>query len=273
MTPGTWEWDLLRTAWTWAWDLLAGFVFVSLAYFVGWRTLRPRGASAASINRWQPLWFYMGLGAAFIALVSPLDALSSYLLSAHMVQHLLLTLVLPPLLLIGTPGWMLRRYVRLPVVRQAGGWLTKPLPALVIFNTVFLVWHMPALYDLALNVSFVHIIEHLTFIITGIITWWPVLSPLSDWPKLSYPKQVFYLFLESVAPTGLGAILTFANGPIYSFYQNPALPRFLGMSPLTDQQTAGLIMWVPGTGIYLLVLTVVFFIWFSREGVEESVTY
>ncbi|MSP12785.1 MAG: cytochrome c oxidase assembly protein [Chloroflexi bacterium] len=271
MTPGTWEWDLLRNAWTWDFELLAGFVFVAIAYSVGWRTLRPGGKSAVVANRWQPLWFYLGLGVAFIALVSPLDALSSYLLSAHMVQHLLLTLVLPPLLLVGTPGWMVRRYVRLPIIRQAGGWLTKPLPALVIFNAVFLVWHVPDLYDLALNVLSVHILEHLIFIFTGIITWWPILSPVPDWPKLPYPKQVFYLFLESVAPTALGAILTFANSPLYSFYQDPKLPRFFDISPLADQQLAGLIMWIPGTGIYLLVLTVVFFIWFTNEGVEESV--
>jgi cytochrome c oxidase assembly factor CtaG len=103
---------------------------------------------------------------------------------------------------------------------------------------------------------------------TAVLTWWPVLSPTPLLPRISMPAQTLYLFLQSVPATGLGAIITFASEPLYSFYMRA--PRLWGLSLLDDQVYAGLIMWIGGAFIFLLALTLVFFKWFNQEEVVEG---
>jgi putative membrane protein len=127
----------------------------------------------------QVACFYAGVLAAAFALLSPLHTLGEeYLLSAHMAQHLLVTLVAPPLLLLGTPGWMLRPLLRVGAVRRVAGTLLTPLPAFAAFNAVFLLWHVPVLYELALNFPPAHALEHVAFFGLALVTWWPVCGPL-----------------------------------------------------------------------------------------------
>jgi putative membrane protein len=179
-----------------------------------------------------------------------------------MVQHLLLTLVAAPLLLAGTPGWLLRDALgpRLVSVLRR---MRHPIIAFVGFNLVFALSHVPAVYEFALASRPLHALEHVIFLVTAILMWMPVLSPLPEVPRYPDLGQVLYLFLMSVPASLVGALLAGASGAYYATYV--LAPRITGLSPLEDQQAGGLLMWVGGGLYFLLAMGVVFFLWASRE--------
>jgi len=202
----------------------------------------------------------------FFALNGPLHDLSDhYLFSAHMVQHLVLTLAFPPLLLYGTPAWVLRPLLAPPprAVFRFAAWATRPLPAALGFLAPISLWHFPALYEAALRHHSLHIAQHLVFIATSVLMWWPVLSPVPELPRISYPAQMGYLFLLGIPMAVVAALITLSDGVLYPFYA--AAPRVWGLSPLADQQIGGLLMWVPGGLVLWLAMTVVWFRWAARE--------
>jgi putative membrane protein len=205
-----------------------------------------------------------GLLVILFALVSPLDVLGDeYLFSAHMTQHLLITLVGPPLLLAGTPGWLLRPVLAWPAIARLARFLTNPLVAFAVFNGTLMFWHLQSTYELTFVNEAVHVIEHLTFMAAGVIAWWQILSPLSELPRLSYPMQLLFLFFQTFPMTLLSAMIAFAPAPLYAVYAEA--PRLFGMSVMVDQEMAGLIMWMPGGMIYLAAMSVVFFKWTRKE--------
>jgi putative membrane protein len=199
-----------------------------------------------------------------VALNGPLHNLSDgYLFSAHMVQHLVLTLVFPPLLLYGTPAWVVRPLLRPRWVRRLARWVTRPLAAGVLFSVPITLWHFPQFYEAALEHHPLHIVQHLVFLATGVVMWWPVLSPSPELPRASYLTQLLYLFALGLPMSVAGALITLSGEVLYPFYA--AAPRVWGVAPLADQQLGGLVMWVGGT-IYLWVAaTVVWFRWSARE--------
>jgi putative membrane protein len=220
----------------------------------------------------QVVAFFAGVLITALALLSPLHTLGEeYLLSAHMVQHLLITMVVPPLLLLGVPGWMLRPLLRFHPIRRGAASAFAPITAFVLFNAVFVLWHVPAFYELALRFPPVHSLEHAAFLGCALITWWPVFGPLPEFPRLPYGAQVLYLFFQSLPPTILGAIIALAEIPLYQAYWQA--PRLTGLEPLADQQLAGLIMWIPGALGYFLVLSVVFFLWLERRSPAADPPY
>jgi len=208
--------------------------------------------------------FAAALAVLGLALNGPLHNLSdSYLFSAHMAQHLVLTLVFPPLLLYGTPASVVRPLLEPGWVFRFARWATRPLAAGVLFSTPITLWHFPQFYQPALEHHSLHIVQHLVFIATAVIMWWPVLSPVSELPRASYPTQLVYLFLLGFPMSLAGAMITLAEGVLYPFYTTA--PRVWGLTPLADQQLGGLLMWVVGT-IYLWAATsVVWFRWSARE--------
>jgi putative membrane protein len=261
ISPYTWQWEP---------SVLAGLALLAGAYLACVGPLRSRFGGSAPVPRARIQTFLAGVLLLFIALVSPLDTLSdSYLLSAHMVQHLLMTLIVPPLLLLGTPGWLLRPLLRVRFATPVGRALTSAVVAFLLFNAIFAVWHVPALYELTLENEALHILEHVMFLATAMLTWWPVFGPLDELPRASEPAQILYLFFQSLPPTVLGALITFAGEPLYPAYT--AAPRLWGLSVATDQQLGGLIMWIPGALVFFVVLTVIFFRWLNREEYESPV--
>jgi putative membrane protein len=199
-----------------------------------------------------------------VTLNGPLHDLSDeYLFSAHMVQHLVLTLVFPPLFLYGLPATVVRRVIRPPWVLRAGRLLVRPMSAALIFTVVMVLWHLPRFYEAAMRHHGLHIVQHLLFLAAAVIMWWPVLSPAPELPRASYPGQLLYLFLLGIPMSVIGAFITLANAPLYPFYASA--PRLWSITPLADQQIGGLIMWVPGGLIFWLVMTVVWFRWSARE--------
>ena len=248
----------------------AGFVLVAgYLAVIGPLNRRFPGAAARTVSRHQKVCFLLGSLAWLIALGPPLDDWSGrFLLSAHMVQHLLLTLVAPPLWLLGTPAWALRPLLRWRVVDRIGYVLTRPLVAFALSGVVFAAWHIGSLYDLALRNEAVHILEHELFIGTALLAWWPVVGPLPEWPKLAPPLQCLYLFLQTVPGGIVGSFITLAAPGLYEHYVGA--PRIFGISLATDQEIAGLLMWVGVFTIYLGVVTIIFFRWAAAEDAKET---
>jgi putative membrane protein len=208
--------------------------------------------------------FTLGVLVIFVALLSPLHVLSdSYLFSAHMLQHVLLTLVAPPLLILGTPDWLIRPLLRPDLLLMAARLATRPVVAFVAFNVVFSIWHIPALYDVSVTNHAVHIGEHLLFIGTALLMWWPITSTMPELPRLSYPLQIVYLLMLSIAQIIVFGPVTFSREPLYEWYSNA--PRIWSLSPLFDQQIGALIMKIGGGAIFMTLLIVAFFRWYRRE--------
>jgi len=231
-----------------------------LAGLYGWRARRehrsPKPAEAAT--------FAGGLVAMFFCLNGPLHDLSdTYLFSAHMVQHLALTFLVAPLLVMGTPGWMLRPALRMPAVGAVARWVTRPARCFILFNVTIALWHLPPLYNLAMAHHSVHIGEHLMFLATAVLMWWPLLSPLPELPRLAYPGQMLYCFLMSLPMSIIAIYIAMADHVLYPAYE--AAPRVWGILPLEDQMIGGLIMWIPGGLFLYAVMTVVFFKWADRD--------
>ena len=213
--------------------------------------------------------FFVGLAIIFLTLNGPLHDLSDYyLFSAHMIQHLVLTLIVPPLLILGTPGWMLRPLLRKPSVLRLAKLMTSPAGCFLIFNAVLALWHLPPMYNLALNNHPIHIVQHLMFLAASVFMWWPITSQLPELPRASYPAQMMYCFLLTV-PMGIIAIfVSMAEDLLYPAYA--IAPRIWGMSPMQDQQYGGLIMWIPGALFFYGVMSVVFFKWQQRDADDEG---
>jgi len=234
---------------------------------IGLAALYERGARIASPRPAQRFAYHTGLVVMFLSLNGPLHDLSdTYLFAAHMVQHLMLALVVAPLMVMGTPGGMLRPILRLPGVGPVARWITAPTRCFAIFNVVLAAWHLPPLYNYALAHHPVHIVQHLMFLVASVLMWWPVLSPMPELPRLSYPGQMLYLFLMSIPMAIVAVYISYADGLLYPLYASA--PRIWGITPMTDQLIGGLIMWIPGGLYFYTVISVVFFRWQQRDGVE-----
>jgi putative membrane protein len=237
--------------------LLAGV----LVYMRGWLALWR--ASPELIPLWRLGAFIGGMLSLWIAIGSPLEAFDDVSLSAHMVQHLLLMVVVPPLLLLGAPSLPLlhglpQSIVRGPLgallrhrqVQKIGNFLTRPGICLLAATVALLGWHAPVAFELALRSNFWHEVEHICFLFTSLLFWWPVVQPFPSearWPRWTMP---LYLFLGMLPGGALGAFLTFCDRVIYPSYL--AAPRVFGMSAIDDQVLAGVLMWVMGTFIYAI---------------------
>ena len=252
--------------WTIHWSTVVGLAALAGGYF--WRARVRRvsagpGAPRPTPTRAQQGAFVAGLLVIFVSLNGPIHDLSDYyLFSAHMLQHLLLTLVAPPLLLFGTPGWMLRPALDWPGVGPAATRLTRATTCFVVFNVTVAAWHLPPLYNTAMANHGVHIVQHLTFLVAAVLMWWPFMSPLPELPRLAYPGQMLYCFLMIIPMSIVAICIALADSILYPSYS--AAPRLWGISPMEDQLIGGLIMWVPGGLYFLGVMTVVFFRWAAR---------
>jgi len=215
----------------------------------------------------QWLSFVTGALAIFVALTGPIHDLSdSYLFSAHMIQHLIITLLAPPLLLIGTPGWLVRFLVRPAPVHRIALFLGHPMTAFLAWNGTLLAWHLPVLYNATLVDLDVHIVEHLLFIATALMAWWPTLAPARE---LRAPMvfQLIYLLLLPIPMKVLGMMLTFSSSILYPEYA--IAPRIWGIPPAIDQQIGGVIMWVPAEFVIWINLAAHFFRWY-RESARQD---
>ena len=267
--------DLSQGGFTVHWSTVLGLLALFVLY--QWRAaVHRRRDPAQRPSAWQQASFATGLLVMFFALNGPLHDISDfYLFSGHMVQHLVLTIGTPPLLLAGTPGWMFRPALRSPLVAVIARTITTPRAAFAIFNLVLAAWHLPPLYNSAMYYHEVHIVQHLMFLVAAVIVWWPLLSPLPELPRLSYPGQMLYSFLLTLPMTMISIFIVYADHVLYPAYAGA--PRLWGLSPLEDQRLGGLIMWIPGGLFFYALTTLIFFKWTAssrddRAGAQVGIT-
>lgn len=261
---------LLLTEWSFDPSVYAGCGLLIAGYW--WRVRRA--------TAWQRCSWVLGVLTMFAALESALDPLSdTYLFSAHMAQHLLLILIVPPLLLWGIPeaearGWMQHRKVR-----GAERVLGRPLVAWFAGMGVMTLWHVPVLYDYAVAHEMVHIFEHLSFLVTATMFWWPVMSPLPE-RRLGPVASMFYLFAAVAENSALGIIITFMPVGYYKAYLHPSDPLGIlsmirnqwQLSTAADQHLGGLLMWIPGCTVYFVGILLVFIAWCDATDAQAAET-
>lgn len=264
--------DAFATSWPSAPMLLASLLAALLVYGRGWLILRRREP-----KRWrrrQLVAFASGLAGIYLALASPIETFALVSLQFHMVQHLLLILFAPPLLWLGEPLFpflrgmprAIRHYWIAPLfrwrpLRSVCSTLTHPITAWLIFVSVNWIWHSPKLYGLALSSNAWHYAQHLSFLLSAAVFWYPVVRPYPSRPK--WPRWFLapYLILADLQNTVLAALITFSDSVIYPYYLT--VPRFDGLSALDDQMAAGVLMWVPGSIVFLVPLFVIGWSWLS----------
>ncbi len=247
---------------------------VGLAYLVGYRRLAARRHSDVGPRR--AAFFAAGYLTLVVALISPLHAVGEEVFSVHMVQHLLLTLAAPPLLLLANamPAvlWAFRRRERVTLGRMVGQdgpirrtlrFLTHPAIAWTLFVCCQWGWHQPPAYELALVSPWVHYAEHLSFFGAGMLFWWPVIGAAPLRSPLSYPARILYTFTAWIPNSILGAGLALSPSPLFRYYVERAPAT--GVDPLSDEILAGLIMWIPGDLLFLGILLVLVVAFFNNE--------
>lgn len=236
-------------------------ILTAIVYTRGWFVLRR--TRRAQFPDWRLVSFLGGLAILWLSIGSPMDGFADTSLAAHMVEHLLLMSFVPPLLLLGQPSVPLLRglprpilrYIAAPLIRmkplrQFGHFLITPVVAWLLMNFFFLGWHIPAAYDFALEHELVHDLEHICFLFSSILFWWPLIRP---WPTTVKPLGWFmlpYLVLADLVNTALSAFLAFCDRPVYAFYLH--VPNPFGVDPLTDQVAGAVIMWVIGSLVFLV---------------------
>lgn len=253
--------DEVWGAWTLDPVLLTGILGFGALYLAGVRKLRNRAGGTGALPRWRTLCFAGGWAVVVVALVSPVDALGEGLFAAHMVQHLLLIVAAAPLLVLGAPLlpllWSAPRSLRrrLPDLwnrwtfpRTAVRWLLRPGVAWSLFVLTFWLWHVPGPYEAALDSELLHVLEHVSFLGTAGLFWWVVLRPLGR-RTIGPGGAVLYLVGAAVQGAALGALITFSATTWYDAGSGAA--PLWGLTPLEDQQLAGLIMWIPPVLVYL----------------------
>jgi putative membrane protein len=243
-------------------DVYLLFGSILAFYFVALR--RHEAATGEVTDAHHKRLFALGVGILWLGSSWPIhDLAERYLYSVHMTQHMLFTLVAAPILIAGVPVWMYREALRPRSVRTLFRFFTRPLVALIVFNGMLLFTHWPAVVEASVKSEPLHFLLHVALVLSALAMWWPVMSPLPEMPSLSAPGQMLYLFLQSLAPTIPASFLTFGQSPLYPIYAT--FPRIWGVSVMTDQLMAGLIMKLVGSAILWVVIAAIFFRWFAAE--------
>jgi putative membrane protein len=255
------------------WSIEPSLAYVALAALLYWLGGRERRAAAQPL---RTLAFVSGLATIVIALESPIDGYAEKLFWAHMLQHVLLLTVAPPLILLGRPWprmwralplrWrtvLARTLVRSRAVAPVRR-LARPVPAWVLFNGAIVAWHVPAAYDATLSSGAVHQLEHAIFFFTGLLFWARVVDPGPLRPRLGWPVRIAYVVGAMVVGWLIAIVLVMAPDPLYAHYA-ALTHRPGGITAATDQQLAGGIMWVPGSIAYSIAVFICFYRWLEPE--------
>lgn len=259
---------LFAIAWEWDPSVLLGCAGLLAAYL--------------AVVRWRPprkaFYYFAGVVVLLLTLEGPLDVLGDdYLFSAHMAEHLILILIVPPLLLLGLPETPLRGVLQRPLFAALERVLSLPLVAWMSCIVTLWLWHLPVLYNLTLASETVHIFEHLSFLVSATIFWWPVLTPLHELRMAPLPA-VAYLYTAALANTVLGVLLTFAPIGLYPAYLHPddelgalhLIRDVWGLGPQADQQLGGLLMWLGGMVAFLWAVMAMLARWYAMARIPEG---
>ena len=249
--------------------LIGGLLTLAVAYGLAVGPLRTTLAPGAPFERNRALLFAAALVTFYLVEGSPLHDLSErYLLSAHMLQHLLLSYVVARMMLVGVPAWLWRRLLLNRRMAPISRVLLRPTTTFLVFSIFFALWHIPVIYEGALMNPTLHHVEHIVFLATSIMLWWPILSPLPELPRAPHLLQMAYLFTIPIAQLPVFAAITFSPDVVYRTYE--VAPRvYPWLSPLADQALAGAIMKVMGLAFFSVPFTRIFFDWYRRENARN----
>jgi cytochrome c oxidase assembly factor CtaG len=255
------EYQAIFTEWSPPVFLTSALLLTAAVYLRGWFAIRRTRRALFPV--WRLAAFLLGLATIWISIASPLDGFADQLLSAHMVEHLLLMSIVPPLLLLGYPVvpllrglprfvriYLLGPLIRLHSLRSLGHFLVTPLVAWLIMNLVLLGWHVPAAYDFALEHEHWHEFEHACFLFSSILFWFPLILPWPSRQRYAGWHMLLYLVSADVINTILAAFLAFCDRPVYSYYLRQ--PNAFHVDPLGDQVAGAAFMWVVGSAVFLL---------------------
>ncbi len=245
------------------WLLVAA---IAAGYAYALKRLGPRLAPAGSpiVTRFQLVSFSAGVLALWVASDWPIHDLGErYFFWVHMVQHTTYSIIAAPLLLMGTPAWLARWLLTPRVLLRAVRYCSRLIPATLIFNLVVIVTHTPVVVDAVLRNGLLHFSVHAVIVVSSLIVWMPLLSPLPEVPRLQPLGRMLFLFLQSVVPTVPASFLTFGDHPLYHYYET--VPRLWGISALDDMRFAGLIMKILVGFSLWITITVIFFRWYNAE--------
>ena len=245
--------------------LIGGLVLLGWLWAVLAGPWRPRLAPGTPFPRGHAVRFYLSLFVFYIAVGSPLDQIGErFLFSAHMLQHQLLIYPAAILFLLGLPHWMIDPVLGGSLVQKTLRLLTNPVVCAIVYALVIGVWHVPALYDLALRDKLVHVAEHIMFFLVALLNWWPLLSPSRLLPRRSYAVQMLYLVGVVIAMTPAFAFITFSQDILYPTYE--FAPRlFANFNAGDDQLLAGSMMKLVGMVVSLGAFTVIFYRWYQEK--------
>jgi putative membrane protein len=260
--------------WTFDPTVLATFAASSTLYARGVVALHRAAGRERGVQRWQIASFALGQLVTLVALVSPIDALSDALFSAHMTQHELLMIVAAPLVVVGRPlvamAWGLPRRLRAPILRLvrkpafASSWraLTHPVVVLLGHGAIVWAWHLPPWFEGAMRSEPLHAVQHLTFFVSAALFWWAIFH--GRFGRSGHGVAVLFVFATAMHTSLLGALITVAQALWYPIYDGRT--RIWGLDALEDQQLAGLVMWVPAGVLLALVALALFAVW--MRGIE-----
>ena len=271
------------TEWWTAWNFDAQFLIpIALVGFWYARGLRRWPERSREHPTWRVVSYYAGLVVLLLAFESPLDRLGEHQFSMHMIQHNVVMMFVPPLILLGAPTTpMLRgipRWLRQGVVRPVAGnvvarevyrVVTFPIVAMALFVVAQWGWHLyPGLYDRALNEDWLHNLQHASFLLVAMIFWWNIIDPKPLHSRIPPLARILYFYGAMIPKHILAAFIVFADKPFYPTYER--VHRFLPGSPIEDQQLAGLLMWVPfGELLNLITAGIILGFWFKRGNDEQ----
>ncbi len=254
------EYRAVFAEWSPPFFLSAASILCAIVYTRGWFAIRK--TRHALFPTWRLTAFLLGLATIWLSIASPLDGFADALLSAHMVEHLLLMSFAPPLLLMGYPAVPLLRglprmvrisllgpLLRIQLLRSLGHFLVKPIVAWLIMNLIFLGWHVPAAYDFALDHEHWHEFEHACFLGASLLFWFPLILPSPSRQHYAGWSMLLYLVSADIVNTLLSAFLAFCDRPVYGYYLRE--PNHFHIDPLNDQRTGAVIMWVIGSLVFL----------------------
>jgi len=250
---------------------------VAILYFRGLRAIRREGRGGFA--RWRPVLLLLGVVLAGVALLSPVDLLADYSFTWHMIQHMLIAQVSVPLILLAAPFLPVIRglperfrrvafipFARHPEVQRFFRAFTSPIMAFVCYVVALWAWHLPGLYDAALENDFVHYFEHFCFVVTSVQMHWHVVNPYPFRSRMHYLVRAAFLFVITVQNSALGALITFSDDVLYAYAR---LESFWGLSMMDDQLMGGLLMWVGGGMMHLFVIMAVLIVYAGEEERKE----
>lgn len=277
----------------WSPYYLVVMILITVLYFMIIGPLRSKFKDSTPVSTKQQILFVTSIVALYISKGSPIDLLGHIMFSAHMAQMAILYLVVPPLLILGIPNWLWKAIIYRPVIKPLIKIFTKPIIALILFNGVFSIYHVPLVFDFVKTDPFYHATMTTIIFITAMFMWFPLLNTLPEWKSLTGIKKIGYIFADGVLLTPACALIIFATDPLYLTYSEPhawinALqlcvpvdmlaglnltgPEMFNTLPLVeDQQLGGVVMKIIQEIVYGSILAYIFFEWARKERQKDEI--